>query len=73
MKLLNSSGEFLSSKDGKEILEISEKIEKSHQYSYIDNIGKRTSSDIYADKHIELIKNLKLVDIEAIKKEAGIK
>jgi len=67
LKLLNNKGEFLSAKDGKKILEITDTFEDNYIFDDVDNIGKYHISDIYNKKHIDLIKNLELVDIELIK------
>lgn len=65
LKLLNEKGEFISEKDGAEVLEIAE----SENYSFADvnALGKITVNDTYFKKHIEKILSLPLVDIEAIK------
>lgn len=65
LKLLNSKGEFLNSKDGEEILKIAEK--SDFTFSQVDDLGKITKNDTYIDKHIESVLNLKLVDVSAIK------
>ena len=64
LKLLNNKGEFLNDKQGKEILAIAEA--EDFNYAEIDNIGIISEAD-YTDKHIELVKNLSLVDVAAIK------
>lgn len=67
LKLLNNKGEFLSAKDGEEILKIAQK--NDFTFSQVDNLGKITKNDSYIDKHIEAVLNLKVVDLEAIKKK----
>ncbi|GIJ96240.1 phosphoglucosamine mutase [Capnocytophaga stomatis] len=67
LKLLNNKGEFLSGKDGEEILKIAEKNDFS--FSLVDDLGKITKNDTYIDKHIEAVLNLKVLDVEAIKKK----
>ena len=65
LKLLNCKGEFLSGKDGQKILLIAEK--EDFCYANIDKIGSVTCID-FTEKHIDKILQLKLVDIDTIKK-----
>lgn len=70
LKLLNAKGEFISDADGKELLEIAE---SGHfDFAKVDALGKVTYDDSYAQKHIEQILALPLVDVNAIAK-AGFK
>ena len=66
LKLLNSKGEFLSDKEGKQIIEIAEK--EDFSYADVDNLGKVYKDETWAARHIDMVKNLALVDIEAISK-----
>ncbi len=66
LKLLNNKGEFLSAADGEEILKIAE--EESFTFADVDDLGQVKNDDTYINKHIDHVCNLKLVDIEAIKK-----
>jgi len=66
LKLLNDKGEFISDADGKEVLEIAEKSE--FEFADVDSLGKVISNDTYLQKHIDIILDLPLVDVEAIKK-----
>jgi len=66
LKLLNNEGEFLTKDEGNEVLEIAEK--EDFEYAEVDNLGKYTEDDTYNKKHIDSVLNLKLVDVEAIKK-----
>ncbi|MFL5762990.1 MAG: phosphoglucosamine mutase [Bacteroidia bacterium] len=66
LKLLNSKGEFISEKDGAEVLEIAEK--ERYSYADVNALGKVTRNDSYFIKHIEKILALPLVDVAAIKK-----
>ena len=70
LKLLNEKGEFLSSEDGVQILDIAE----SEDFSFleVDDLGKYTFDDSYNEKHIEEVLNLSLVDVELVK-SAGFK
>ena len=65
LKLLNSKGEFLSDKEGKQIIAIAE--EDNYSFSEVDDLGKEYKDDTWAMRHIEMVKNLSLVDAEAIK------
>lgn len=66
LKLLNNEGEFLTKDEGNEVLEIAEK--EDFEYAEVDNLGKYIEDDTYNKKHIDSVLNLKLVDVEAIKK-----
>jgi len=67
LKLLNEKGEFLSAKDGQELLEISKNFE-NFEFATIDSVKKNISKTDYLQKHIDLILKDSLVDVEAIKK-----
>jgi phosphomannomutase len=66
LKLLNSTGEFISDLDGKEVLEIAES--SDFKYADVDRLGKVTKDDSYLQKHIDVILALPLVDVDAIAK-----
>jgi len=66
LKLLNDKGEFLNDAQGQEILKIAEKQE--FEFSSVDKLGKIEKSDKYIDFHIQKVLELKLVDVEAIRK-----
>ncbi|MGD0753692.1 MAG: phosphoglucosamine mutase, partial [Bacteroidales bacterium] len=65
LKLLNEKGEFLSAQDGIKVLEIA----ASEDFNFISNnlTGSLEQDDTWGKKHIDLILDLKLVDIKAIK------
>jgi phosphomannomutase len=65
LKLLNSRGEFISDADGKDVLAIAQKAE--YQFAQVGGLGVLTHDDTYAQKHIDMILKLPLVDIKAIK------
>ncbi|HHP7242280.1 MAG TPA: phosphoglucosamine mutase [Cyclobacteriaceae bacterium] len=65
LKLLNESGEFISAKDGQDLLEITD---EAHNFVGINKLGKLIRRNDYIDIHIEKILNLDLVDVEAIKR-----
>lgn len=66
LKLLNSRGEFLSDKEGKEVISIAEK--EDFNYAEVDDLGKEYKDHSWTFRHIEMVKNLKLVDCDAITK-----
>jgi phosphomannomutase len=65
LKLLNSKGEFISEKDGKQLLSVIEK----NQFSFasVDELGVVTFKDNYIDEHINKVLKLNHVDVNAIK------
>ncbi|HIK63112.1 MAG TPA: phosphoglucosamine mutase, partial [Flavobacteriales bacterium] len=65
LKLLNGKGEFLSAKDGEEILDLAEN--DNFTFTEVDDLGTYTFDDSYNDKHIEEVLKLKLVDVELVK------
>lgn len=69
LKLLNADGEFLSKKDGEEVLAIAES--ENFDFSTVEKLGKIRSKD-YTGIHIEKVLSLNAVDTEAIRK-AGFK
>ena len=70
LKLLNHRGEFVTHKDGLEILEILEN--KLYPFKEVRELGVIKTVNGYTDKHIEKIKEINLVDSFAIQK-AGLK
>lgn len=65
LKLLNEKGEFLNKVEGEEVLRIAEA--EDFEYVDVDHLGKYTENDTYDQKHIDMVKNLELVDVEAIR------
>lgn len=65
LKLLNSNGEFLSDAEGKEVIRIAENDE--YTFAEVFDLGKELKNNTWARRHIEMVKNLALVDSEAIK------
>ncbi len=65
LKLLNSTGEFISGQDGEEMLAIAE----AEDFDFVDvkKLGSYTPDNTWLKKHIELILALPLVNVEAIK------
>lgn len=66
LKLLNSNGEFLSDKEGREVIRIAEK--GDYSFAEIYDLGKEYINDTWDWKHINMVCALPLVDIEAITK-----
>ena len=66
LKLLNSEGEFLTAADGNEVLRMAEK--EDFQYAEVDKLGTCTIDESYNQRHIDSVLQLKLVDLEAIRK-----
>tara|TARA_B100001057_G_scaffold497327_1_gene601144 strand:- start:518 stop:1891 length:1374 start_codon:yes stop_codon:yes gene_type:complete len=64
LKLLNEKGEFVSGKDGNEILTIAEN--ENFEYAQIDDLGISEKKD-YLYKHINAILALPSVDVESVK------
>jgi phosphomannomutase len=67
LKLLNEKGEFISEKEGAEVLKLAHNAD--FDYAEINKLGKYYQNDTYLHKHIDLILALPLVDVEAIKKK----
>ena len=70
LKLLNNEGEFLTAAEGAEVLAIAEK--EDFEYADVDHLGHYIEDNTFDQRHIDSVLNLKLVDVEAIKK-AGFK
>ncbi|MBL7898298.1 MAG: phosphoglucosamine mutase, partial [Crocinitomicaceae bacterium] len=66
LKLLNEKGEFISDKDGKEVLDIAEK--EDFDFADVDSLGKVTEIETYIQKHIQAILSLKLVRADLIRR-----
>ena len=65
LKLLNEKGEFLSSDDGQEILEIA--AAEDFIFAPVDKTGSLNYDDSWGQKHIDQILGIALVDINAIR------
>ena len=65
LKLLNDKGEFISGKDGEELLKLAEK--EAFEFAPVAKLGKYQKNDEYLQKHIDAILKLPLVDVEAIR------
>lgn len=65
LKLLNHRGEFLNAAEGNEVLAIAAK--EDFEFAEVDQLGHYSENDTYNQRHIDLVLNLPLVDVEAIK------
>ena len=66
LKLLNEQGEFLTSENGAEVLDIAER--EDFDYADVDHLGKYRDDNTFDKRHIDAVLGLELVDLEAIKK-----
>ncbi len=66
LKLLNEKGEFISSAEGEKILELAES--EAFDYSEVKQLGNYVKDDSWIDKHIEMVLQLPLVDVQSIRK-----
>ena len=69
LKLLNYRGEFVTQKDGGEILEIAEN--QNYRFSDVNQLGKVTALPDFIQTHFQKILKLKYIDSYAIEK-AGL-
>lgn len=67
LKLLNSSGEFLSDKDGKKVLAYAEADDML--FSAVDEIGKVVERASFDKIHIDAVLALPLVDVPAVREK----
>jgi len=65
LKLLNEKGEFISGKDGEDMLKIAEK--EDFDFAQVTKLGKYEKKDGYLEAHVEQILKLPLVDVAAVK------
>lgn len=66
LKLLNESGEFINAEEGHEVIRIADT--DDYTYCDVDQLGQVIKDMDAIEKHIQHVLNLKLVDVEAIKK-----
>lgn len=66
LKLLNSSGEFISGEEGAKVLDLAAK--EDFVFAPVDQLGSYTTNDHLLQQHIEAVVNYPLVDVTAIKK-----
>ena len=67
LKLLNEKGEFISARDGKDILKIAE--ERNFTFSEIDSLGSYHSNNEMIEYHIDAILDLPFIDVDLIQKQ----
>lgn len=65
LKLLNHRGEFLNAAEGNEVLSIAES--EDFDYADVDHLGHYREDNTYNQRHIDLVLNLPLVDVPAIR------
>ena len=65
LKFLNEKGEFISAEAGDEILRLIEN--GDIEYAEVDNLGKYRQDTSYIQKHIDLIFDLDLTDVAAVR------
>lgn len=65
LKLLNHRGEFLNAAEGNEVLSIAES--EDFEYADVDHLGHYREDNTYNQRHIDLVLNLPLVDVPAIR------
>lgn len=66
LKLLNEHGEFLDKDEAAEVVKVADIGDFS--YADVDHLGKYKADSSYNQKHIDLVKSLELVDVEAVRK-----
>jgi phosphomannomutase len=66
LKLLNSKGEFLDGDAGAKVLENAESPDS--EYSKVEELGSYLIDNTFIDKHIKMVLDLPLVDVDAVKK-----
>ena len=66
LKLLNERGEFLNDAEGKQVIEIAEK--EDFTFAEVYDLGNEYKNETWGERHIEMVLNLPLVDVEAIRK-----
>ena len=65
LKLLNENGEFLTDEQGREVLSIAEA--EDFDYATVDCLGREQKNYTCLRRHIDAVKALKLVDVDAIR------
>jgi len=66
LKLLNSEGEFLTAADGAEVLDVAAR--EDFDYADVDHLGSYTEDNSFDQRHIDSVLQLRLADVEAIRK-----
>ena len=66
LKFLNEKGEFLPPEEASEVVRLANSC--NFEFAEVDQLGCLTINNSYDQRHIELVKALELVDVEAIKR-----
>ena len=66
LKFLNEKGEFLPPAEASEVVRLANNC--NFEFADVDSLGCYTKNFSYDQRHIELVKDLELVDIEAIRR-----
>ena len=66
LKLLNCEGEFLTAADGAVVLSMADR--EAFEYADVNHLGHYYQDDTFDARHIESVLQLKLVNVEAVKK-----
>ncbi|MDE7420289.1 MAG: phosphoglucosamine mutase [Muribaculaceae bacterium] len=66
LKLLDRNGEFLTDEAGKEVIRIAE--EEDFVFADVMDLGAEYVNNTWGERHIDMVKGLKLVDVDAIAK-----
>lgn len=65
LKLLDANGEFLTDKAGKEVIRMAE--EEDFTFADVMDLGGEYVNNTWGERHIEMVKQLNLVDVDAIR------
>ena len=65
LKLLNNKGEFISGEIGETILENA--ANDAYSFAEVDDLGSYSTDDTFLQKHIDMVLNLPLVNVEKVK------
>lgn len=65
LKLLDNKGEFLNAEQGREVLALAESAD--FQFAEVDSLGHVRHDDSYNQKHIDMVLQLPLTDVAAIR------
>lgn len=65
LKLLNDKGEFISGSQGQDIIDAADKDE--YTFSDVMELGTITQDDTYLEKHIQMVLDYPMVNVEAIR------
>ena len=66
LKFLNEKGEFLPPAEASEVVRLANNC--NFEFADVDSLGHYTQNNSYDQRHIEMVKALELVDVEAIRR-----